>query len=123
VTPVQTWKIIGKVAGGIAVVAVPALLNYLSARMEASEAKIRAEVSYETMVTSVKDLQETVHALELAQARTDGEVHELGRRSRPAGFAAPAPAPEHPEEHPINQMKAPPRFEDAVNAYKAAAKK
>lgn len=115
-TTAQKWK----VAGALVAVALPALLNYLSARAESSEANIRAEVAYSQMVESVKELQDTVHELELSQARLTGQVGAM-EQMRPVGYGVNASAPA-PETAPKREMKAPPLFEDAVREYKASKK-
>lgn len=102
-------------------VALPALLNYLSARFESSEAKIRAEVAYSQMVESVKELQDTVHDLELSQAHLAGQVGAMEQMRPLMGYGVGAGAPV-PEATPKREMKAPPLFEDAVREYKASKK-
>ncbi len=116
-TAAQGWKIVG----GIVVVAIPALFNFLAARSDSAEAKIRAEVAYSTMVEQVKELQGTVHDLELAHAELKGQVHEL-RRTQAARVGAAPPTIEAPPS-PKAVLRAPPAFEEAVREYKNAAKK
>jgi hypothetical protein len=106
-----------KVVGGVLVVAVPAAFNYLSAREDSDEAKVRAEVAYATTVEVVEELQATVHALELSQARLEGQVLELRRSQAARVGASPPVVPD--TAYPAPAMKAPPRFEDAVRDFKA----
>jgi hypothetical protein len=92
------------------------LFNYLAARADSNEAKIRAEVAYETMATSVKELQETVHDMELEHAEMKGKIYELERiKAARLGEAAPKP----PSPPRAVEMNAPMNFEDAVQSYKA----
>ena len=56
-----------------AVVVLPALFNFLAARADSNENEIRAKVAYEMMVTSVKELQEQVRDMTIAQAELRGQ--------------------------------------------------
>lgn len=108
---------------GVVAIAIPAVFNFLSARAESNEAKIRAEVAYTTMVEQVKDLQETVHDMELDHAEMQGKIYELERvQAARTGSAAPKPPRADGDGIPdkrLKQMNAPLDFEDAVRSYKA----
>jgi len=111
-----------KVVGGIAAVVLPAAFNFAAARLDSDEAKVRAEVAYETMVGQVAGLQKTAHALELKVAGLEGQVVQLSRPIRLSGpmSVAPPPAPTVVVPLPApNAMKPPPDFEEAVRDYKA----
>lgn len=113
-TKITWWKPLLAAVG----VALPAVFNYFSARLEADEAKIRAQVAYETMVSQVTELRKTVHDLELDHAELEGKVYELERVKAARMGEAP---PKVPHEH-KDMADAPLPFEDAVLNYKASKK-
>ena len=99
-------------------VVLAALFNFLSARADSNEAKVRAVVAYETMAASVKELQGTVHAMALEQAELRGQVKELEKLGKLTGLQPFMPAPKMMEA----KLAPLPAFEDAVRDYKAAKK-
>ena len=102
-------------------VVLAALFNFLSARADSNEAKVRAVVAYETMAASVKELQGSVHAMALEQAELRGQVKELEKLGKLTGLQPLVPM-SSPKAFDAKAMVAPPPFEDAVRDYKAAKK-
>ncbi len=88
-----------------------AVANFLLARMDSSEAKIRAEVAYEAQSTNVKELQSAVKDLQLNNARLQGQIDSRWTRASPLERARVAVP-----------LKAPLQFEEAVTDYKNAQK-
>jgi len=124
---------------GVVAVAIPALLNYLSARADSSEAKIRAEIAYVTLQESVKELQTASHehALQIAelkgQLKTERRYHvgsepterllpppPLSRNPASVGAVLQDVSDEDGvDDKAPEKFEAPPDFEDAIRNYKA----
>lgn len=66
-------------------VVLPALFNFITAKVASDEAKIRAEVAYVTMQDVVKELQEASYTQALQIAKLEGQAN--------CGALTPAPAP------------------------------
>lgn len=124
----QLWK--GALA--VLVATVPAFFTYLAARAESDEAKVRAQVAYETMAESVKDLQEVTYGQALQLAKLEGRMESCEKLRADltvpvTGPRPPVPAPKPPS--PVSdgdgiksvqsKLRSPPSFSDAVQQFKA----
>ena len=128
-----------KAAGAILAIAIPAVFNYLSARADSAEAKVRAEVAYETLQPSIKELQEIVNKQGLQIAELKGRIKANEQFRKDLTVPAPVPVVGRPTPKPVSKAKTdadadgipdvvdvqqkmvlpPPDFHDAYDSYKA----
>lgn len=85
-----------KIVGAVLAVALPAVFNFLSARADSSEAKIRAEVAYESLQPSIKELQDVVNKQGLQIAELKGRVRANEQFRKELTVPAPVAMPGRP---------------------------
>lgn len=103
---------------------IPSVFTYLAAKSGNDEAKIRAQIAYETLAESVNDLQDLVKELNQRDRSQDVEIAQLrgqleGRKIAGSSPLLPTAAPADPNFAPKSKLRRPPDFSQAIEDFKA----